>query len=181
MVRRIFLALRLDEPAKEELLRVQKRFEGLPARWTKKENLHITLLFLGNASEQELEATARTTREVAARHKPFSFALSRIEPGPAPEELKMVWATGEAPKELLLLKEDLEKALAATPGLPFVLHVTLAKINEWELRKMDEDERPEITGDLSLKVEVSSLEIMESRLSRGRTEYSVVESVPLYP
>lgn len=167
-------------------MRVRERFPELPARWVKKENLHLTLAFLGNTSEKELEGIIRAAKEVAGRHKPFSFTLSGVAPGPTAQEPRMVWAAGETPKELSSLEEDLEATFAKSSVLsfvpekrPFTLHITLARISLWQLKRMEPDEYPEIAGGLSLKIPVSSLEVMESKLKRGGAEYSVVESVPL--
>jgi len=42
---RIFIAINLPANLKKELSMAQNRWPELPARWTKPENLHITLLF----------------------------------------------------------------------------------------------------------------------------------------
>ncbi len=51
---RVFIAINLPEDIKNELISFQKKWPNLPCRWTKKENLHITLLFLGHLNEEEL-------------------------------------------------------------------------------------------------------------------------------
>ena len=49
-----FIAINLPEDIKEKLAEYQESWSELPIRWTKKENLHITLEFLGYLTEQKL-------------------------------------------------------------------------------------------------------------------------------
>ena len=47
MSNRIFIAVNLPENVKKKLAEYEENWLDLPIRWTKKENLHITLVFLG--------------------------------------------------------------------------------------------------------------------------------------
>jgi 2'-5' RNA ligase len=88
---------------------------------------------------------------------------------------------GTIPKELLSLQKDLVRALGYQEEHPFSLHITLARLSEWEFRMIELEERPEVNEEISLKVPVSSFQIMESKLRRTGAEYSVIESIPLSP
>lgn len=187
MVKRIFLAVNLPKEAKSELLGYQNKWPELPAHWSGPENLHVTLVFLGNTSEEEIEEIKRIVRKTASRHSPFSFSLSKVVYGPSEKQARMVWATGES-KKLLSLQKDLNDALARSLDLsftpekrPFSLHLTLARFREWEFQKIEPEERPEVNEEISLEVPVSSFQIMESKLKRTGAEYSVIESIPLSP
>jgi len=176
---RIFIAINLPAKVKQELLGYKEKWPELPARWTKPENLHVTLVFLGNTSEQEVREVKKIASQVAARHNPFSFSLSKIMYGPSLKQPRMLWAVGKMPKELSSLQEDLAGALGHHEEYLFSLHITLARLNEWGFRGIEPEERPQIDEKLSLEVPVSSFEIMESRLKRGGAEYTLVEQLPL--
>ena len=178
---RIFLAINLPNKVKTELLGYKARWPELPARWTTEDNLHITLMFLGNISDKELKEVQKITKEVAAHHKTFSFSLSQIIYGPQKNQPRMIWAKGETPKELLLLQKELMNALGRQEEHPFSLHITLARLNEWEFQTIELEERPTIDEEISLTIPVSSLKIMESKLRRGGAKYSIIESIPLSP
>ena len=174
MLHRIFLAINLPEEAKNKLLEYKEKWSELPARWTTENNLHITLVFLGNTSDKELQEVQKIASKVAASHKIFSFSLSQIVYGPTAKQPRMIWAQGMMSKELLILQKDLAKTLEHQEEHPFSLHITLARLNEWEFRKIEPEERPEIQEEISLTIPVSSLQVMESMLKRTGAEYKVL-------
>lgn len=186
MLHRIFLAINIPESLKEEMLRAKDKLLELPCRWTSKENLHFTLVFLGNTSDKELEEVISLAKRVGGQHKRFSIVLSHIQYGPTQSDPRMVWAKGNAPQELLSLQKDLEKAFSASTILhfalekrPYSLHLTLARLNEFELQKMEQDELPILDEEISWEIPVSSFEIMESQLKREGAEYTIIHSFPL--
>jgi len=190
MRHRIFIAINLPEDIKKNLVDYQTKWPELPIRWTKKENLHITLMFLGYLVDEELLEILRITKEVAQRHESFSINLKKIIYGP-PKKLppRMVWAEGEKSKELGKLQKDLENSLSAEASAkadrlvresrPYAPHITLGRIKAWEFRKIEPEERPEVNEEINLNFEVNSIEVMESELKRGGPNYAILESCPL--
>lgn len=182
---RIFIAINLPEDVKRELEKYQRKYVELPAKWTSKDNLHVTLEFLGDLTDQELADVCMVAGEVAKRHKPFSVNLNKILYGPPQKNPpRMVWAEGERSKELSELKNDLEKSLLesvrfAPEAKVFSPHITLARIKEWEFKKIEPEERPEINNDINLIFTVESIEVMESKLKRGGPVYTILESALL--
>jgi len=186
MRHRIFIAINFPEDIKKELSSFQKKWPELPIRWTKPENLHITLAFLGYISDEELVEILRITKEVAQRHRPFSINLTKICYGPPKKPPRMVWVEGEKSKDLANLQIDLEKSLTSSEDIKFspeersfTLHITLGRIKQWEFRQIEPEERPDVEENISLSFEVNSIEVMESQLKRGGAEYTILESIPL--
>jgi len=186
MLHRIFIAINLPEDIKSKLLSFQRKWPTLPCRWTKPENLHITLLFLGNLDDNQLHETIKISEEVAKRHKPFLIKLEKICFGP-PKKFppRMVWVKGELNQELANLQKDLEDSIFEHPAYrykeketrPYSPHITLARIKAWEFRRLED--RPEIDEPIDLRFEVNSFEIMESHLKREGAEYEILESIVL--
>ncbi len=163
MKRRIFIAVNLPERIKEKLADYQFKWPELPCKWTKKENLHITLEFLGYLTDEELVELCQKTKQIAASKKSFTAHLNKIYYGPIGKNpARMVWTVGDRIKEF-----------GITP------HITLGRLKMWEFRQMNPEERPEINEEINLSFEVNSIEVMESRLKRGGSEYAVLESCPL--
>jgi len=194
MRHRLFIAINLPEDIKNKLIDYWGKWPELPIRWTKKENLHITLIFLGYLSNEELLEICKITKKVALRNQSFSINLNKVCYGPPPSSRsqtgskppRMVWAEGEKSREFTVLRDDLEKSLIGSErinfspeGRAFSPHITLGRIRVWEFRQIEPEERPEINEDIDLNFEVNSIEIMESVLKRGGPNYTVLESIPL--
>jgi 2'-5' RNA ligase len=179
---RIFIAINLPEDIKRELGSYAEKWPELPAKWTSKDNLHITLEFLGDLTDQELADVCAIAGEAAKRHKSFSITLNKVLYGP-PKKIppRMVWANGEKTDGLADLKQDLQESLVkkinfrpeARGSSP---HITLARIKEWEWKKIEPEERPEVNEDIDLAFTVESIEVMESELKRGGPQYTILES-----
>lgn len=187
---RIFIAINLPEDIKKELAKYEEKWPELPAKWTNKDNLHITLEFLGNLTDIEIADVCNVLKDVASRHKSFSINLEKVLYGPplrqgfAGQAPRFVWVEGEKSSELEDFKKDLQECLLEEikfrpEGRGFTPHITLARILEWEFRKIEPEERPEINEFIDFIVPVESVEVMESELKRGGPQYTILESCAL--
>ena len=179
---RIFVAINLPGDIKRELFDYSEKWPELPAKWTAKDNLHITLEFLGSLTDEEAGEVCVTVKEVAERHSCFSLNINQVLYGP-PEKMppKMIWAEGEKSKELSVLREDLENSLmekvAFVPeNRVFAPHITLARISAFGFKAIEPEERPEVNESLDLTFTVESIEVMESEMRRDGPVYTVLES-----
>lgn len=178
MLHRIFIAIALSDGAKDELALARARYANLPARWTPRENLHITFAFLGNMSDGEIEKLRAALREVLEETRPFSLLLSRLLYGPGPKDPRMIWAAGEAPPELSRFARRFQGVwLQWKNERSLNVHVTLARLILSQFRRLEEEERPVVNDDIHVEIPVRSLEIMESVLSPRGSTYSVVERI----
>lgn len=196
MRHRIFIAINLPENIKRELSNFQSKWPELPIRWTKPENLHITLVFLGYLSDDELLKVIKLTGEVAQKNNSFSINLNKICYAP-PKKIfpRMIWIEGACPElvegkkidKLSRLQSDLENSLfnvginqPEEEGIrSYTSHITLGRIRQWEFRQLEIEERPEIEENISLGFGVNSIEVMESNPKRDGPEYTVLESCQL--
>ena len=152
---RIFVAINLPENIKGKLLSYKEKWPELPVKWTKKENLHITLFFLGNIFEKELMNVLKETQEFALKTSPFIVKLDKISYFPNKQRAKYIFATGGK------------------------YHITLGRIKPWEFRRIEEEDVPEISEDINLDFGVDSIEVMESFLKRSGPEYATLQSYKL--
>jgi len=182
--RRIFIAINLTEGARNKLSLYQEKWPELPVKWTKPRNLHITLIFIGYVDNEGLVDISKLTEEVARKTQPFSIRFSRICYGPLKKTPpRMIWAAGEGSKEFAALKNNLEEAILSSDKISFspakrelCPHITLGRIRQWEWRRIEPEERPEIEEDINMELSVDSIEVMESELKKGGAEYLILES-----
>jgi 2'-5' RNA ligase len=188
MPRRIFIAINLPEDTKEKLIDFEKNWPQLPIRWVAAENIHLTLLFLGYLNENQLLDTLKTAEKIASLYFSFSLNFEKICYGPPDKKPpRMVWLKTKKNPELLALQKDLEKNLFYLPSFQYKQkenreyspHITLGRIKQWEFRRLEPEERPEIDKEISLSFPVNSVEIMESRLKREGAEYTILTSIKL--
>lgn len=179
---RIFIAINLPSDIKKVLSDYEKKWPSLPAKWTSAENLHITLVFLGDLTDTELGEVCVAVKETTKRYGSFEVKLNKISYGPNGKiPPRYIWSGGEASKEINLLKKDLEGAMLEkvnfiTENKLFSPHVTLARINTIQWRAIEPEERPEVNENIDLIFTVESIEVMESELKRGGPQYTIIES-----
>ena len=190
MPRRIFIAINLPEKIKENLVSYQRKWPELPIKWTKKDNLHITLVFIGHVKDEEIPEICNIVEKIAEKNSVFTISLNKIVYAP-PKKMppRMVWASGEKSEQLTKLQRALENSLLASPLKKNIKqekrlyspHITLGRIKRWDFKQLEIEERPSINEDVSFNFEVSSIEIMESQLKRTGAEYTVLNSYNLNP
>jgi len=183
---RIFIAINLPNEIKKGLFLYSEKWPELPCKWTAKDNLHITLEFLGDLTDVEIGDVCKIVKEISQRHDSFSINLNKIVYGPlrlrSGQAPRMVWVEGGKSEELADLKNDLQEYLLEKisykpdPVKAFHPHITLARIKEWEFRHFELDERPDVNEDIDLIFTVESIEVMESELKRGGPVYTILES-----
>ena len=178
--RRVFIAINLSDDIKKKLAGYKERWPELPIRWTKQDNIHITLAFLGYIADEELINICGAVKEAGSKHSSFSINLFKICYGPTDKKPpRMVWAIGEKSEEFASLKDDLDKSLAISEKRQFSPHITLGRIRKWEWQRIEPEERSEVDEEIDLNFSVDSIELMESVLKRGGPEYTILESYNL--
>lgn len=167
---------------KKKLVSLQRENPDFPARWTKPENLHITLSFLGYLQDEEVLDICNKIKEVALKTSPFAVNLKEICYAPPGKKIpRMIWAKGEKGGGFSELKHNLERALEPEEDLrekggEVSPHITLARIRKWDWQSIDPEDRPSIERDINLSFQADSLELMESKLKRGGPDYIVLQS-----
>ena len=79
---RLFIALPVPAAVKEELRRLQVELRGRlpngPARWTRPEQIHLTLKFLGDVSADRVTEIEKAVRTACAAFAPMPLRAERI-------------------------------------------------------------------------------------------------------
>ncbi len=185
MKKRVFIAVNLPLNVKEKLEAIQKKTDNAfsffndfcPIKWTRKNSLHITLLFLGNMEMEDVFYAFEKVGELAKKIGPFEIVLSGISYSP-PDNPRLVWVSGEKSEELEEAHDFLEKELFGRGSKEFAPHITLGRIKQWQFRKIDREEVPQFE-EINLRFKVNSIEVMESELKKGGAAYTVLRSFSL--
>lgn len=178
--RRIFIAINLPEEMKRRSADYQKKWANLDPnliRWVKKENLHITLVFIGYVTDDEMYEIINSVKEIAKKHNPFFINLERIILGPPDKTPRMFWAQGEKSEKLGKLQGDLEEKIQQRSGgrHAFRPHITLARFKYPLVKSLPK----KVDDEFKAQIPVETIGVMQSNLKRSGAEYSVLESIPL--
>lgn len=176
MKKRLFIAIKPPEKILEEILNYQKEFSQYPNfRLVEKNNLHLTLLFLGYIEEEDIAKIIEICEKTSQKYQPFSINFSLFDYGPNPKSPRLIWLEGEAPKNLVSLKEDIEKELQKNKiffekeNRLFKAHITVFRIQKEG--KTNLPLRENVIKKTNLNFIIESLILMESKLSPSGAQY----------
>ena len=182
---RLFIAVNLPDPVRRSLERAAAPLrEAAPAvRWLQPENFHITLKFLGSVADEALADVRSALDAAALRHAPFPMTLRGAGAFPNFRRPRVYWVGVEDDGSLLQLQLEVERTIAPlgfpTEARPFHAHITIGRPNNVPAAQVlaagaaGEDFRYES------KVQVKSIELMESKLSPKGARYEAIRSAPL--
>ncbi len=125
---RLFAGIELPENIKEQLYALRG---GVPnARWTEKDNLHITLRFIGNIDEHEANYLHDGFSQIQA--PAFDLSMAQVGFFASGAQMRHLWAGVSNYNALDFLHDKIESVISRH-GLgadkhKFHAHVTLAKL-----------------------------------------------------
>lgn len=106
---------------------------GIGVKWTERDNLHVTLLFLGEVVDTQIPSVCRLIAEGTRPLEPFPVTVESVGCFPNPRRPRVLWVgVGEGAQPLCALHDALEAPLE---GLGFrreerryTPHVTLGRV-----------------------------------------------------
>ena len=105
---RLFVAIDPPETIKDQLLRLREH-DLPPGRWSRREALHLTLHFIGDAPETAAGAYVRALKAVEA--PAFDLRIQGVGQFPVNDRPRVIWAGAQNTPELRALHEAVAAAL----------------------------------------------------------------------
>jgi RNA 2',3'-cyclic 3'-phosphodiesterase len=184
---RSFLAFELPPEIKEQVKRVSDQLKktDLDVRWVKVENIHLTIVFLGDVREGDMPAIGREVEQVCCGFHPFEIRLQGVGVFPDRRRPRVLWLgyNGEI-ERMISLKEALHDRL-----LPFGIkeenrqfkpHLTLARFRNPGRSSHGLDEIIEKHKDVSSPAfKAGELVLFKSDLKPQGPVYTKLDSWPL--
>ncbi|MDP7162701.1 MAG: RNA 2',3'-cyclic phosphodiesterase [Phycisphaerae bacterium] len=186
MAVRTFFAIDLDETARGRILSARRQLEAMEGtiKWTREDNLHVTMNFLGDVPDGRIAEICGLAQQCAGRLKPFDFAARGLACIPSRGQLRMIWVCVDDPTgRMAELHDALNRALGEigmrTESRSFKGHVTLARIrsaaNAEAIRRAVE----RFTAIEFGIVQVDRLVVYSSELATGGPIYRPLARAPL--
>lgn len=131
---RTFIAIELPKEIKEALGRIQEKLKasGADVKWVEPKNIHLTLKFLGEISEQQLEKITAILNDLAKDKKNFRVRISSLGAFPKMNFPRVIWVgVDQGNEEIKVLAKALEEKIARIgipkEDRPFSSHITIGR------------------------------------------------------
>ncbi len=179
---RTFIAIELPRELRASITKhIDALRRGLPevrASWTREENLHLTLKFLGDVSVAEIPKLCTAVETAMRGLAPFEFVVSGCGSFPAHRQPKVLWIGISDDSNCLhrlhqKLELECEKAGFSREARAFHPHLTIARLRSAKgagrLAQLHAEQ-----GFDSSTVEVREVLVMRSELSSAGSRYTIL-------
>jgi 2'-5' RNA ligase len=204
---RLFVAISPPEDVKGRIEKAQRQLRSaLPGnivRWTKREQFHLTLKFLGNVAETRVNELTEALRDACANAEPLHLRAERIGFFPGAHAPRVLWVGVQDEKDALakvqkMVEGSVENFIASpgTAAVPaasspagrqrsqektFTGHITLGRIER--IRRSEAETLAKAVGDIAEPFfgewTASHVELIRSELSSGGSRYTTLAEVSL--
>ena len=194
---RAFIAVQLSDALKRQIGSVQAELnrelsgsarggKAVKIGWVQPEGIHLTLKFLGDIQEAQVDALREILSKAAASARPFTLEARGLGAFPNPRAPRVIWlglhGKSEDMAELQRLQAAVEDGAAALgfakEARAFTPHLTLARIRD---RVEAGALEPVLTAQQNRavgKFAASSVELIKSELRPSGAVYTTLVEVP---
>jgi len=179
---RSFIAVKIPEQVRSEISRMINGFAKLDfsVKWVKYENLHITLLFLGDIDDDFLNSAIEQLNTIAKNEKMFQMSLKNIGAFPNQHSPRVIWiGTETGAQELTNLQEKVETAFTTIGYKPetkkFHPHLTIGRARD----RMLNSEKVLSTQYQSILFPIKSIVLFKSTLTPQGPIYEKIKEFSL--
>lgn len=183
---RTFIAVDLGKTIRDRIITLQETLAktGAEIKWVEPENLHITLLFLGEVDARQVIDVCRMVQECATRQPPFSMSVETVGCFPNERRPRIVWVgVGEGTQELCSLHDAMEGPLQELgyrrEERRYTPHITLGRVKS-------DHPTDDLTASLAKRaswqagaVSVEEILVMSSQLTPQGPQYMVLSRATL--
>ncbi len=180
---RLFVALEMSPEVRESIAALIRELKPLDEswKWTRAENLHVTLKFLGEVPESRIDRVVAVLRTISFSE---SLVLHFRELGFFPNERRprVLWTGVHAPAALSTLAANIEETLGSI-GVPreeraYTPHLTLARSKEGRVSRGLRDAFAAAAGNDFGTIAASAFHLIRSELKSSGAEYTTLASFP---
>jgi 2'-5' RNA ligase len=133
---RTFIAVDIGKTIRDRAVALQEKLAqtGAAVKWVEPQNIHVTLLFLGEVEDREVPAVCRAVADETRTHLPFRLSIEGVGCFPNPRRPRIVWiGVGEGTQELCALHDGLEPPLLdlgcyRREERKYTPHITLGRV-----------------------------------------------------
>jgi 2'-5' RNA ligase len=133
---RTFLGLDPGKPIRDRLVSLQENLAraGVEVKWVEPDNLHVTLLFLGEVGMEDVPKVCAAVAEGASQEEAFAMTVEGTGCFPNPRRPRVLWVgVGQGMQEVCNLHDRLEGPLLdlgcyRREERSYTPHITLGRV-----------------------------------------------------
>jgi len=183
---RTFIAVDPGKPIRDRLLALQETLArtGTEVKWVEAENLHVTLLFLGEVDDREVHQVCRMVADGVREQPAFPMTVGTVGCFPNPRRPRVVWAgVGEGVQPLCTLHDALEEPLTELgyrrEERRYTPHITLGRVKSDRPTDKLASALAKNAGWRGGETAVREILVMSSELTPQGPIYTVLSRAPL--
>lgn len=185
---RTFIALEISEAIKEEIIRIQdeiNKTNAISGKWVLKDNLHLTLKFLGDTPLDKVERVKEAIKDCFKEDKSINCDIAGVGVFPNDRFARVIWVRikkGEI--EIISLAKKLEKILSKLgfkkEKKDFKTHITICRPKQILDRNQFQLTLEKINRNFQPKeFVVNKIIFFESTLTPQGPNYATLSSISL--
>ena len=176
---RAFLAIPLSTGLQEKLGEIQSRLKNQAGAisWSRPQNLHLTLHFFGETTQENLEKIKTSMLSVKRCVRPFMVEVSKLGGFPQTHRSRVIWLGLKPQGQLRKLHQEIQRSLRnvglSTDPRSYTPHLTIGRARN---KPVDMTQQSVTLTDTTIgHLNVDRMVLYESRLSPGGAEH-----IPLF-
>ena len=179
---RVFCAVELSSSVRQKLIEHSSRLRELApdvqASWSREQNLHLTLKFLGQVQTSRLDRLSKAAAKAATGLPTIELSIEETGAFPKHGRARVLWvgvkdASGGLRELQRRLEEACDREGFAKEGRSFHPHLTLARLRNPQSAQELVTAHKQL-GFQPTPVTVSELLVLRSQLSPKGSKYSVI-------
>jgi 2'-5' RNA ligase len=179
---RTFIAVDIGKAIRDRAVALQETLArtGAEVKWVEPENLHVTLLFLGEVDDREIPTICRAVSDVCASQAAFVLRIATLGCFGNPRRPRTLWiGTAEGSQQLCALHDALEPPLLdlgcyRREERKYTPHVTLGRVKSDRPNEKLAAALAKHTGWQGGEVPVREVLVLSSKLTPAGPEYTVL-------
>jgi 2'-5' RNA ligase len=184
---RTFIGVDIGKSIRDRAVALQETLArtGADVKWVEPDNLHVTLLFLGEVDNREVPAVCRVVAEQVRQHAAFPMTIETLGCFPNPRRPRVLWiGVGEGSKELCALHDGLEPPLLELgcyrrEERQYTPHITLGRVKSERPSELLGTALTKHTGWKGGQIAVDEILVMSSELASKGPIYTVLSRAKL--
>jgi 2'-5' RNA ligase len=179
---RTFIGVALNDATRHKLVRLQQQFSqsGSKVKWVEPENLHVTMLFLGEVDAREVLDVCKAVGRVTIKLPAFSMSVAGVGGFPNLRRPRTLWiGIDEGAQELIRLHDDMEGELLKLgcyrrEDRQYTPHVTLGRVRGDDLTPELRDALAQHADWRAGTMNVNDVHVLSSELTAEGPVYTVL-------